>query len=90
MHALSWVGHTHQASFNGRGMGTFGRVVVLSSGALGGMWLGFYLKENYYLKQNKERRDELIGELQRLRTLRKTKEERLKALVNANNASKTS
>ena len=61
-------------------MGTFGKVVALSGGALGGMGLGFYLKEFYYLKQNKERRDELVAELQRLRELRKNKEKKLKGL----------
>ena len=61
-------------------MGTFGKVVALSGGALGGMGLGFYLKEFYYLKQNKERRDELVAELQRLRELRKNKEQKLKGL----------
>ena len=61
-------------------MGTFGKVVALSGGALGGMGLGFYLKEFYYLKQNKERRDELVAELQRLIELRKNKEQKLKGL----------
>ena len=61
-------------------MGTFGKVMALSGGALGGMGLGFYLKEFYYLKQNKERRDELVAELQRLRELRKNKEKKLKGL----------
>ena len=61
-------------------MGTFGKVVALSGGALGGMGLGFYLKEFYYLKQNKERRDELVAEMQRLRELRKNKEKKLKGL----------
>ena len=61
-------------------MGTFGKVLALSGGALGGMGLGFYLKEFYYLKQNKERRDELVAELQRLRELRKNKERKLKGL----------
>ena len=65
-------------------MGTFWKVVVLSGGALGGMGVGFYLKEHYYLKQNKERRDELMVELQRLRALRKKKEETLKALSRTN------
>ena len=61
-------------------MGTGGKAVALSVGALSGMWLGFYLKENYYLKHNKEKRDELMDELQRLRALRKTKEDRLQSL----------
>ena len=61
-------------------MGTFGKVTALSAGALAGMWLGFYMKENYFLKQNKERRDELVDELQRLRTIRKTKEDKLNSL----------
>ena len=60
-------------------MGTFWKVMALSAGALGGMGLGFYLKEHYYLRQNKERRDELVTELQRLREQRKNKEQRLKA-----------
>lgn len=64
-------------------MGTFGKVVALSAGALGGMGVGFYLKEHYYLKQNKERRDELMTELQRLRNLRKEKEERLRTHVSS-------
>lgn len=62
-------------------MGTFGKVVVLSSGALGGMGLGFYLKEHYFLKQNKEKRDQLMAELERLGALRKKKEERLQTLA---------
>ena len=61
-------------------MGTFWKVVALSSGALGGMGVGFYLKENYYMTQNKERRDELMVELERLRALRRKKEKLLKAL----------
>lgn len=64
-------------------MGNFGKVIALSSGALGGMGLGFYLKEHYYLKQNKEKRDQLMAELKKLRTLRKKKEERLKALASS-------
>lgn len=62
-------------------MGTFGKVIALSSGALGGMGLGFYLKEHYYLRQNKERRDQLMDELKRLRTLHKKKEDRLHTLA---------
>lgn len=58
-------------------MGTFGKVIALSSGALGGMGLGFYLKEHYYLRQNKEKRDQLMVELKRLRTLHKKKQDRL-------------
>ena len=67
-----------------RRMGTFGKVVALSAGAFGGMGLGFYLKEHYYLNQNKERRDELVAELQRLRELCKNKEQKLKALDTTN------
>ena len=64
-------------------MGTFGKAVVMSAGGLGGLGLGFYLKENYFLKRNKERRDQLVVELDRLRAIRKWKTERLQSLLNS-------
>lgn len=62
-------------------MGTFGKVVALSGGALCGMGVGFYMKEHYYLKQNKKKRDELMDELERLTILRKRKAEKLQTLT---------
>ena len=63
--------------------------MALSAGAFGGMGIGFYLKEHYYLRQNQERRDELAAELQRLRELRKRKEERLKDLATTTTTDRT-
>ena len=68
-------------------MGTFGKVMALSAGAFGGMGLGFYLKEHYYLKQNKEKRDQLLAELKQLRDLRKQKEEKLQTLASSSRTS---
>ena len=67
-------------------MGVSGRVIAISSGALGGLGVGFYLKENYYLKRNKARRDQLNAELDRLRAIRKKKTEGLQALLNSSKA----
>ena len=68
-------------------MGTFGKVMALSAGAFGGMGLGFYLKEHYYLKQNKEKREQLLVELKQLRDLRKQKEEKLQTLASSSRTS---
>ena len=59
-------------------MGTLGKFLALSVGVFGGGGLGFYLQENYYLKRNEEKRDELEKELNHLRNLRRTKEEKLR------------
>ena len=52
----------------------------MSTGAFAGMALGFYLKENHFLKLNQKKKAQLEAELQALRTLRKKKEQQLETL----------
>ena len=67
-------------------MGIWGRAVAISSGGLAGLGLGFYLKENYYLKRNKAKRDRLMAELDQLRAIRKRKTEKLQSLLSSSKA----
>ena len=63
-------------------MSTFGRVMAISIGVLGGGGLGFYYRETYWTQKKLAECEELERELIMLRETRRMKEQQLAAARN--------